>query len=197
MVGSTASEALLNAYFTGVGITAQADAYVGLITVSQGPWAASTAYTAGETIYATVAGTTYIFECTTAGTSGTSAPSWNLGEGSTTTDNTVVWTEQTIAMRGGVFTEATGGGYARQAVTANSTNFSVTLDANNRGKVVNSIAVSYGTVTAALGWCVAAIWMTAATAGSVLFLNTFTTPIDITANSTPQLPANGESIAIG
>ncbi len=46
-----------------------------------------------ETGYAT---TTYkdFFQCTTAGTSGAAAPAWQSGLGSTTVDDTVVWTDQ-------------------------------------------------------------------------------------------------------
>lgn len=53
-------------------------------------WAASTSYTVGQVVKpATDNG--FIYECTTAGTSGASAPVWATTEGSTVNDGTVVW----------------------------------------------------------------------------------------------------------
>lgn len=71
------------------------------VPVAPALWAGSTAYAAGDFVRADLvspgAGTVYdevgrIFECTTAGTSGGSAPSWDTGVGNTTSDGTVVWT---------------------------------------------------------------------------------------------------------
>lgn len=61
-------------------------------------WAASTAYTVGQIVrqLATPAvNNERAFRCTTAGTTGGSAPSWNLGQGATTTSGTAVFTEIT------------------------------------------------------------------------------------------------------
>jgi hypothetical protein len=77
-------------------------------------WAASTAFTVGQTIVVTWTYTfttqepiptppytqtvthsvtiTAIFQCSVAGTTGTNQPSWNSGLGTTTQDNTVTWT---------------------------------------------------------------------------------------------------------
>lgn len=52
-------------------------------------WAATTAYTVGEEVTNSGA----VLECTTAGTSGSTAPT-NPAVGSTVTDGTVVWTRQ-------------------------------------------------------------------------------------------------------
>jgi hypothetical protein len=56
-------------------------------------WQASTAYTLGQFVVPT-AGTEngFRYECTTAGTSGSSQPTWKTTEGETNTDGTVVWT---------------------------------------------------------------------------------------------------------
>jgi len=56
-------------------------------------WAASTAFSVGDVRRATATQNSgLVFECTTAGTSGSSEPSWPTDIGSTIADNTVVWT---------------------------------------------------------------------------------------------------------
>ena len=56
-------------------------------------WAASTAFSVGDVRRATtIQNSGLVFECTTAGTSASSEPSWPTDIGSTITDNTVVWT---------------------------------------------------------------------------------------------------------
>ncbi|ROL55630.1 hypothetical protein D9V84_11270, partial [Bacteroidetes/Chlorobi group bacterium Naka2016] len=54
-------------------------------------WAASTAYSVGNIVKPTTA-TGYWYKCTTAGTSGTTEPTWPTQRGQTVSDNTVVWT---------------------------------------------------------------------------------------------------------
>ena len=61
-------------------------------------WAASTAYSVGalrRQLATPSVNNERVFRCTTAGTSGGSAPSWNLTQGGTTNDGTAVWTEVT------------------------------------------------------------------------------------------------------
>ena len=56
-------------------------------------WAASTAFSVGDIRRATTEQASGLFfRCTTAGTSGSSEPSWPTDIGSTVTDNTCVWT---------------------------------------------------------------------------------------------------------
>ena len=56
-------------------------------------WAANTAFTVGDIRRATTVQASGLwFRCTTAGTSGSSEPSWPTDVGNTTNDNTVVWT---------------------------------------------------------------------------------------------------------
>lgn len=56
-------------------------------------WAASTAFSVGDLRRSTGdEGTGLFFKCTTAGTSGSSEPSWPNQVGDTVTDNTCVWT---------------------------------------------------------------------------------------------------------
>ncbi|MDX9757481.1 MAG: hypothetical protein RBT52_08300 [Sulfurimonas sp.] len=64
---------------------------IGYITRSHTAWTASTAFTVG-TIRRPTTATPYYYVCTTAGTSGATAPIWSTTVGGTTTDNTVIWT---------------------------------------------------------------------------------------------------------
>lgn len=70
-------------------------AYVGgyVMPGSIGDWAASTAYTVGQFVRP-VADTSIVvlFECTTAGTTDATEPTWDETAGNTTTDNTATWT---------------------------------------------------------------------------------------------------------
>ena len=66
---------------------------VSVITLPAYPpaWAASTAYVLGDFVEPTTHNG-YKYECTTAGTSGSSEPSWPTTPGDTVTDGTVTWT---------------------------------------------------------------------------------------------------------
>lgn len=55
------------------------------------PWFASTAYSLGDIARPTT-GNSHLYQCTTAGTSGSSQPTWPTG-GGTVTDGTAVWTD--------------------------------------------------------------------------------------------------------
>ena len=71
-----------------------ADQFDGLYKTQKGTaWVASTAYSLGDVVVPT-AGTEngFRYECTDAGTSGPSEPTWKTTEGAVTTDNTVEWT---------------------------------------------------------------------------------------------------------
>jgi hypothetical protein len=62
--------------------------------LSLSPWQANHAYTTAARIFGVTGGVTYMFSCTTAGTSGSSQPTWPTS--GTITDNTVVWTWQCV-----------------------------------------------------------------------------------------------------
>ena len=55
-------------------------------------WTSSTSYSLQDVVTPTAGATWWVYECTTAGTSGTVEPSWPTVVGSTVTDNSVVWT---------------------------------------------------------------------------------------------------------
>jgi hypothetical protein len=55
------------------------------------PWVASNAYNLGDVARPT-AGNSHLYQCTTAGTSGSAQPTWPTG-GGTVTDGTAVWTD--------------------------------------------------------------------------------------------------------
>lgn len=78
-IGATASKAL------GTTGTTKHRKSIGATT-----WLASTAYTVGQAVKP-ASDNGYVYVCTTAGTSGASAPTWSTTEGGTVTDSSVVW----------------------------------------------------------------------------------------------------------
>lgn len=66
-------------------------------------WAATTAYAQGAKVRSTTATNKYWLECTTAGTSGGSQPTWNTAYGGTTNDGTAVWTTRGTGDLGSTF----------------------------------------------------------------------------------------------
>ncbi|MDI6815278.1 MAG: hypothetical protein QMC90_04280 [Dehalococcoidales bacterium] len=81
------------ALVTGAGGTAynNANAQIGVGNKAAPAWAANTAYALGDKVEPTTKNNC-VYECTTAGTSGATEPTWTTNEGSTVADNTVVWT---------------------------------------------------------------------------------------------------------
>lgn len=75
-------------------VTGDANSFDGLWKTLKGTaWAASTAYVLGDKRVPSIGlENGFIYECTTAGTSGASAPTWPIVEGATVADNTVTWT---------------------------------------------------------------------------------------------------------
>ena len=79
-------------FIKGLGTSGSKD-FLGIdgIVVVHTAWAASTAYSLGDYVHATTFNG-FRYECTTAGTSDTTEPTWPLVEGETVTDGSVVWT---------------------------------------------------------------------------------------------------------
>jgi hypothetical protein len=75
-------------------ISSNAKQFNGLYKTLKGTaWTASAAKVLGDMVVPTAGlENGFRYECTTAGTTGASAPTWNTVEGGTTTDNTVTWT---------------------------------------------------------------------------------------------------------
>ncbi|WP_027714762.1 pilus assembly protein [Desulfuromonas sp. TF] len=59
--------------------------------VANPAWTADTAYEVGDLIRKAIDGTDYIFECSVAGTSGSTEPTWPTSPGSSVTDGGVTW----------------------------------------------------------------------------------------------------------
>jgi hypothetical protein len=96
--------------------------YLSLHTVT-GQWTASTSYSVGQfivpTTFNSISGSTgRVFYCSTAGTSGSSQPTWPTTIGGTVTDGGVTWTEATNFIGNGTHVPdevtTTGSAYARQ-----------------------------------------------------------------------------------
>jgi hypothetical protein len=163
------AEAVLNQLFGDTAYATPATLYLGL--GSAGTWAASTAYSAGAYIVGSAFSSTnrHIYKCTTAGTSGTTEPTWSQTAGSTTADNTVVWTECTDLFDAGSITglELSGGGYARAAVANNTTNWPAAA-AGPPAQKQNGAAISYASPTATWAQVVVVLVFDASTGGNLL-----------------------------
>lgn len=105
--------------------------YIAIGTASQPTWAATTAYALGNRVVPTTANGFY-YECTTAGTSAATQPTWPTVIGNTVVDGTVTWTCKggTSANAGDttLMSEITTGGGARAAATASRVTTTVTND---------------------------------------------------------------------
>lgn len=187
-----------DALFRGQSLGAPATLYIGLFAASKGYWAASTAYSSGDTILpATPNG--HVYKCTTAGTSGSSAPSWGTTAGGTTSDGGAVWTEQTTNMLAGTFPpEASYTGYARVAVTASLANFAGTQSAGSTtasngtsGQTSNNNTITFGAPTSAQAGVVCGAFIyDASSAGNPWFWSMLTNPKTINnGDAAPNFPA--------
>jgi len=96
-LGATATQVLSKTIEPGIigsilwlelGLTAELRADISGIS----KWAASTAYSLGAIVKPTGGYSGCVYECTTAGTSGTTEPTWPTADGGTVADNTVTWT---------------------------------------------------------------------------------------------------------
>ena len=183
---------LLDAEFTGVAPTLPADFYVALYIASLGEYTSGLTTTVGATIVPSPPNNR-IYKVTTVGSTAltpSTQPTWPTTDGGTVTDaNGNVWTEQTPSIKAGTINEASGGGYARQAVANTSTNWTITTNSVNNKNVANAVTISFGAVTANLGYVVAVVLFDASTAGNLRYIAEQMTPQNIVSGNTPQFAA--------
>lgn len=183
---------LLDAEFTGVAPTLPSDFYVALYIASLGEYTSGLTTTVGATIVPSPPNNR-IYKVTTVGSTAltpSTQPTWPTTDGGTVTDaNGNVWTEQTPSIKAGTINEASGGGYARQAVANTSTNWTITTNSVNNKNVANAVTISFGAVTANLGYVVAVVLFDASTAGNLRYIAEQMTPQNIVSGNTPQFAA--------
>jgi hypothetical protein len=170
-------------------------AYIGLIRASRGAWNASTVYSVGDTIVPTTfAGRMY--RCTTAGTSGSSQPTWTTTDGGTNTDGTAIWTEHTPSLEAGTnLNEVSGGSYARVAVTQADANWTAP-GASGLTQNVNSIEFAAPTAD----WGAICHWFVAdaSSGGNLLLLAPMSSVFQVNSgNPAPKFLASSASITMG
>lgn len=111
-------------------------------------WAASTAYTVGQVIVPPTR-TGHVYKCTTAGTSGASAPTFPTTAGGTVTDGGVTWTED--GLRDISYYEVSGTGYTAGGATLASKTISeaslkITMSAANVTWSSSTITAAYAII---------------------------------------------------
>ena len=101
--------------------------------VEPAAWAASTAYSLGDVVRPTTRNG-FNYECTTAGTSDASEPSWPTTPGNTVNDGTAVWTCRTArqladaTMGGADFTHADGDTSGRKTTVGQKAGVKISRD---------------------------------------------------------------------
>jgi len=188
--------------YRGQSNTFPATRYVGLIVASAGQSPRSTAVTSGQyTVPAALNGRLY--KCTTAGTTGSTEPTWPTTAAGTVTDGTAVWTEQTTALYSGTIPEGSATGYARIAIASSLAAWSGTQGAGttvassgSSGQVSNNAAISFAQVTTSLGLVVGFAMYDALTSGNAweFAIQSSGTPTTIGANISPNIAAGAAVI---
>ena len=177
--------------FGGVAVGPPATIYAGLVIA--GTWTAGMTGTSGTTYVTGTAFTTtnrHIFKCTTSGTAGGSEPAWNQGNGATTSDGSVVWTEVTILFGAGTFTNAepSGNNYSRVTMTNNQTNFPAPTG-NSPATGTNGVAITWPQSSGAWGSAAGILWSDAASAGNYWSWGLMAALLPVsTSGITPSLP---------
>jgi len=158
--------------------------YFGLHAVPK--WQPNTSYSVGDFVTPTSGSPNRIYRCTTAGTSDSTEPTWPDTADATVNDGTVVWTEATSAIESGTMpAELSGGGYARVAVTNNSTNFPATTGDTK----TNGTDIVFPVATADWGQIALVTIWDAATGGNVWYWATLLVFRDILDGDQLRIPA--------
>jgi hypothetical protein len=152
---------------------------VALIRATRGYWAANTVYAVGDTVIPNTPNGR-IYKATAVagtGTSGASEPSWPTTDAATVIDNAganqITWTEQSVALDAGVFTEvANAGAYARVTLNPSDTNWEATQGGTTGnssgagGATQNAVAVTFAAPTANWGVIYGFVILDSATYGA-------------------------------
>lgn len=138
---------------------------------SRTAWAASTAYAAGAFVRPTSVTDTneLVFECTTAGTSAATEPTWPTADAGTVTDGTVTWTGRKRKFRKGM-----DAGYPAHTDGTASANRTITLRA------------TYGTTEANIDWQEVSVH-NALASGAGRMLNRRTQAIGVKSSSVSRI----------
>ncbi len=118
-------------------------------------WAASTAYSLGAAARPTTRNG-FVYEVTTAGTSGSTQPTWPTTAGATVTDGTVTWTCRNnynlsqAATAGGDFTKANGDTSGRKVTVAQKSSVAIhTTGTATHVVLLDASSLVYGTTCTA------------------------------------------------
>ena len=146
--------------------------YLGLFGAA--PWQASTAYALNAFVCdSNDTANTRLYKCTTAGTSGAADPfAAGNTDGQVITDNTVTWTEQTLAMEaiadGAAWPgELSGSGYARLNLGLTAMTAAAAIGGTSTGsRSQNAAQLTFPSATANWVRVLGFLWSTAATLGN-------------------------------
>lgn len=173
-------------------------------------WAASTAYAVGDVVFPT-SSNGFVYECVTAGTSGSSEPTWPTTLGQQVTDGTVTWEARQVPGRclkrplyfalftaapsdSGGGTEVSGGSYARVQYDPSDSNWSAPSGGN--GQTQNSNAITFPTATADWGTVVAVGVFDASTGGNLLVHGSLTTSKTVQNGDTAKFDPNNFTLTV-
>lgn len=126
-------------------------------------WAASTAYALGDFVRPTsiADGSLFVYECTVAGTSGTTEPTWPTVDGQTVVDGSVTWTarqRKTFRAMATGYPQRSGQTVEWRAVFEDGAaqyaweEYTVVNAADDTGKNLNRCIASKGTKVAGESW---------------------------------------------
>lgn len=162
----------------------------GLFRVDKDPiaWPATTAVSLGDTVYATT-GDGNVYECTSAGTTAGSEPTWTTTLGGTTTDSGATWTCLKYGVPKRQFfvalftanpsdtgggTEVSGGSYARMSYNPSNANWNTTQggtsgpSSGTGGLTDNALDITFPAPTATWGTITGFAIMDKLTSGNML-----------------------------